>query len=89
MLALLGCTRTMRARPNLGQFAASTTGKATLGIDAAADHLPHNDPHWGPLDVPDEPPEVITTEEQHGQQEPPSQKPPVWFIQVSYSHAQC
>ena len=42
----------------------------------------HDDPHWGPLDVPDEPPEVILIEEQHGQPEPPSQKPPMWFIQV-------
>jgi hypothetical protein len=71
--------------PTVRQLTASTAGETTLTADDPAEHLPHTDPHCGPLDAPDEPPEIIIIEAQHAQQEPPSQKPPMWFIQVGAS----
>ena len=67
--------------------ALATTSTSQPHRDDETEPPVHDDPHWGPLDVTDEPPEVIIVEEQHGQVEPPSQKPPMWFIQVHSNHA--
>ena len=71
-----------RARSAHRPIAMASSAAPAAGGVGNAERPTRKDPHWGPLDVPDEPPEIILVEEQHGQPEPPSQKPPMWFIQV-------